>query len=103
MKKISDIIEDAIKSELEKEVTRHWDETYHRKCEVCGDMSLFKDMETILVDEDRTPALVCHRCYFVSSEKDYDILPGEYENNDPEPSDDDPKESALNDIAQGKW
>ena len=95
MKSIKDII-----SQNKKHFT--W-----KKCEACGEYSRENTMESVAVDEERTPALVCPKCYYCCSEKadelEYDICSGEYE---PEPKitlERDAREEALNDLSSGKW
>lgn len=107
MKKVSDILMDEKYQPLKTFIEKNWESGYWVKCEACGEMNPKASMECVIVDEERTPALVCPKCYYIAEEKadehkEYDILPGECEVPQREYYDD-PKESALNDIAQGRW
>lgn len=62
-KKFSEVLEEGVINNLKLGLG------IYKPCSACGEMTQECDMESVLFDEERTPALVCPKCYFGAEER----------------------------------
>jgi hypothetical protein len=106
-KKISEVLEEGVINNLK--LGRG---IYHA-CEACGVITQDCDLEGVAVDEERTLALVCPKCYFGCEERadehksdaqsSEEATDWDEELPVAEEREEDPREDALTDLANGKW